>query len=263
VLVIAAAIAASLVVALVVWQSRFVNGRSDSYLVRGIEGLGSLSAGDGFDIAAGSDAVLRIASIGEVTLKPGARGRVDEVGAHSHRLFLERGELHAKIRAAPRVFQIGTPAGITIDLGCEYDLAVDDDGTAHMHVRTGQVAFETKGRKVIVPKGASCDAKKDDVPNTPVMNDAPAAFVAAVRAVEFADEPAESDVRTVLEFDRREDSVSLWHLLDARSTRLREAVYDRLARTWPQPQGVTREGILAGDPAMRAAWRELVQRDWR
>ena len=56
----------------------------------------------------------------------------------------------------PQVFQVGTPAGWSIDLGCEYDLAVDDGGAALLEVRTGRVAFRAAGREVIVPRGFGC-----------------------------------------------------------------------------------------------------------
>jgi hypothetical protein len=260
---IAAAIAAVLVGLFALWESLREREARTSYIVRGLEGVDELRAGDRFDVESEEGALVRIASLGEVRLRPGARGRVEEVHARSHRLFLEEGTLTAKISAAPRVFQVGTPAGMTIDLGCEYDLTVDPDGTAHLSVRTGQVAFETAGRKVIVPRNASCDARKDREPNTPVMNDAAPEFIAAVREIEFADEPRPAALSVVLRESRREDSLSLWHLLDARSAAVREAVYESLARTWPQPAGVTREGILSGDERMRASWREIVQRDWR
>ena len=53
---------------------------------------------------------------------------------------------------------------------------------------------------------------------------------------------------------RAEDAVTLWHLLGTSASSDRDAVFDGLARIVPPPVVVTREGIRAGDRAMRDAW---------
>ena len=62
---------------------------------------------------------------------------------------------------------------------------------------------------------------------------------------------------------RREDCLTLFHLLDAVSSELREAALDRLAVLVPWPEGVTREGLLAGDEAMRLDLRAVMEPSWR
>jgi hypothetical protein len=207
-------------------------------------------------------AVVRVAELGQVTFQPGSRVRVVDCGERAHRMDMEEGRLHAFIDAEPRVFQVGTPAGLTVDLGCEYELTVDESGTARLHVLMGRVAFETGGRKVVVPAKASCETPKGGVPSTPVQDDAEPEFVRAVRAIELAPAPDPADVERVLATDRREDSLTLVHLFDAPATVVREGAYDVLSRWYPPPPGVTREGTLAGDEAMNAAWRENCRADW-
>ena len=253
------AAAAIVVVALGAWKLLASNG--GGYEVRGVAGTRSLDVGESLDASA--DAELDLGALGEVRVVKGSRLRVVERGDELHKLYLERGAISASIFAAPRRFQIDTPAGLSVDLGCEYDLVVDDAGATTLSVRTGRVAFETDGRKVLVPHGASCHAVPGRGPDTPVFHDAELEFVAAVRAVEFASEPDEASIARVTELDRREDSLSLYHLLDAPSRELRGRIFDRLAQVYPQPNDVTREGIVAGDERMRASWLAELEADWR
>ena len=57
---------------------------------------------------------------------------------------------------------------------------------------------------------------------------------------------------------RREDALTLWHLLTRTSGEERGRVYDRLATLVPPPTGVTREGILAGNRQMLDLWWEAL-----
>jgi hypothetical protein len=236
-----------------------------SYGVSGIQGLSQVRAGDSFVVGA-QPAVVDMGAVGDVTLQPGSRVSVVDCGEKVHQLDLQQGTLSARIFAKPRVFQVGTPAGLTVDLGCLYDLTVDGEGTAQLTVRSGQVSFETQGRKVLVPRGAQCEARKGGVPNTPVMKDADREFVQVLREVELDPSPAREKVDALLFKARgREDSVTLWHLLASPSKDVRERVCDRLEKIYPLPaKGVTRDGLLGGDVAMRDAWRiESIERDWK
>lgn len=253
------AVAALAVAALGTWLA--LAREEGGYALRGVEGLSSLGVGD--ELVAHSDAELDLGELGEVRIAKGSRVRVLARDAELSKLFLERGRLSASVIARPRHFQIGTPAGLSVDLGCEYDLEVDETGSTTLAVRTGRVAFETEGRKVLVPRNASCRALPGRGPDTPLFAGAAPDFVAAVRAVEFDGRPDEAAIARLIELDRREDSLSLFHLLDAPSRDLRGRLFDRLATVYPVPPGVTREGIVAGDERMRASWRAELEVDWR
>jgi hypothetical protein len=56
-------------------------------------------------------------------------------------LSLERGALHARIAAPPRLFIVDTPSAMAVDLGCEYKLDVDAAGNSRLHVTSGFVAL--------------------------------------------------------------------------------------------------------------------------
>jgi len=53
---------------------------------------------------------------------------------------------------------------------------------------------------------------------------------------------------------RKNDALTLWHLLSRVSDADRPGVYDRLASLAPPPAGVSREGILRLDRPMLDAW---------
>ncbi|HZM01065.1 MAG TPA: hypothetical protein VFD43_12525, partial [Planctomycetota bacterium] len=226
---------------------------------------------------------LRVGPIGSVTVEPDTRLRIEDpsgagAGAGTsasdgeYLLWLERGSISASIFAAPRLFQLGTPSGIAVDMGCAYTASVDEAGITRLAVTLGQVSFETAQRKVLVPSGASVRAWPGRGPGTPVWDDAAPGFRVAV---EWLDEALASGQWTelvngpqdgtaaVLMTQRSQDSLSLWHLLDSDADlRLREPVYERLAALAPPPEGVTREGCLARDGEQLLAWRDALGWAW-
>src|SRR2546429_380749 len=53
---------------------------------------------------------------------------------------------------------------------------------------------------------------------------------------------------------RKNDALTIWHLLSRVSDADRQGVYDRLASLAPPPAGVTRNGILRLDRPMLDSW---------
>lgn len=237
----------------------FVSG----YKVRGIAGRTRVLPGE--ELVASAPATVLIGSLGEVEVDADSRLRVDRIEEDVHRLYLAHGRVHATIDAEPRVFQIGTPAGDTVDLGCEYDLSVDEDGTARISVTTGQVSFELDGREVYVPAGASCQSTPEGGPRVPLFDNAEPDFRAAVEAVERSAQPSVAEIERAVKMGSREDGLAVWHLYtsETASPELKRAAYESLTKLFPKPWGVTDEGVLAGDLKMRARWLEKMKRHWR
>ena len=77
---------------------------------------------------------------------------------------------------------------------------------------------------------------------------------AALARFDFERGAATTALPAILEQARAEDAVTLWHLLARTEGKPRAEVFDRLAQWHQPPAGVTREGILAGDRAMRETW---------
>lgn len=260
---IALAIAAGIVaVALIFWA---LGGRRTSgYRVMGIEGRDLVRAGEEFSTDSAGSARLEIGWLGHVDVAPNSRVAVEDCGRDAHRLFLERGSVKAKIWAQPRLFQIGTPAGNSIDLGCAYELDVADDGDSRLRVTTGQVAFEFQGREIYVPAGWTCVSDPEHGPRAPVNDEATEDYRRALDAVEFAADPDPALVAKVLDVSH-EGTLTLWHLMisDRTAPSLRHAAFEKLARAYEAPDGMTEAAILGGNEAMRATWLEEMKPRWR
>jgi hypothetical protein len=266
------ALAAAVLVALALglWNrdSRSVGPESSpaqrGYRLVGIPGRDRVRAGEEVVTGDGGGATLEIGGLGSVELRPRTSLRIEASEPEEHRFYLDRGAVHAKIFASPRRFQIGTPAGRSIDLGCEYTLVVGDDGLSRLTVLNGQVAFEFDGREVYVPAGATCISMFGRGPSAPVFDDAPPEFKRALAAVESGSPPPAEALARLLACDQ-EEALSVWHLFDSDTTpaEIRRALYGRLSRIFAKPQGVTEAGLLAGDRAMREAWLETMKPWWK
>lgn len=223
-----------------------------------------LRSGDVLTTDDRSRAKLRVADLGDVVLEPGTRVRIERpengAGGAQHLVALERGTIVASIFAAPRAFQLGTPAGIAVDLGCVYRTTVEDDGSTRLAVVSGQVSFEARERRSIVPAGAWCRARPGDGPGPAFQDDAPAALVEAVERL--GTDGALAEVEAVLAAARPEDALTLWHLLEHPSAAVRAPIYSALAAQSPPPLDLERDDLLTRDRASLDRWRHTMSWSW-
>ena len=252
------ALAAAAVIALVM-----VNTRSDTWNVTWLAGAGpgTLRVGESVETDASSRAVIQVGDIGQVEVKPGSRLRLLGATRTDHRLALDVGEIYARVTAPPRLFFVETPAGVAIDLGCAYRLRVDSAGNGFLEVTSGAVEFEWPGRHAIVPLTFRIEIRPGFGPGVPVVAGASDAFRGALAALEFAGD--QTALPHVLALARRDDAISLWHLLARTSGADRIAVYERLVDLVPLPAGVSREAVLRLDrAALDAYWNFLPHSVW-
>ena len=220
-----------------------------------------LAVGDVLETDAISRARIAVADIGNVEIRPNSRVKLIGTDPKQHRLSLERGSLHAKIFAPPRLFIVDTPSAVAVDLGCEYTLEVDKAGNNKLHVTSGFVALERGGRESIVPAGAMCLTRKGKGLGTPFSAETTEAFRAALERFDFAGGGSVA-VDAILASRNSYDIISLWHLLSRVSPADRGKVYDALVPYVGPPEGVTREGVLKLNKKMLETWREEVERVW-
>jgi hypothetical protein len=167
-------------------------------------------------------------------------------------MSLARGSLHARVTAPPRLFVVDTPATTAVDLGCEYDLTVAADGTGTIVVTHGQVELAGNGHLSVVPAGAMARMRTRTGPGTPLRRDAPAALVASVARFDDGERAALDDILAEAQFA---DAITLFNLFDRCTAIERARVFDYLDAIAPAPRGVTRDAMVAGDPAATSAWR--------
>jgi hypothetical protein len=129
--------------------------------------------------------ILRLErGLAEVRFRKGARiimegpASIEIISANSARL--ERGKLSAKVPDSAKGFQIITPKGKVVDLGTEFAMAVENDGTTDVYVFSGKVE-------------AYADAKQD---NFLSLNEKQAARI-DVQGVALNDEAAKPFVRDI------------------------------------------------------------------
>lgn len=224
-------------------------------------GRGRIGVGQLLETDAKSTARIAVADIGTVDVSPNSRIRLAATGSDEHRLSLERGRLHAKIYAPPRLFVVDTPSAKAVDLGCEYTLDVDKNGDSVLHVTGGWVALERDGRESIVPAGMMCKTRKGQGLGTPFNADATEAFKKALDSFDFS-RGGSAAVQTIIREAELYDMFTLWHLLSRVSPSDRGLIYDALAELVPPPAGVTREGILSKNKKMLDAWKVEVENAW-
>jgi len=239
----------------------------------GAVAAGDLHAGDRLVTDAGTRARVAIADVGAIVVEPDSSLRIERPGPElaadaEHLLWLERGAITASIFAAPRLFQLGTPSGLAVDLGCIYTARVNDDGTTALTVVAGQVSFETPERRVTVPSGASTSAAPGRGPFTPTWDRAPQAWRDAVARLDHlaahGGDGLDAALDAVLLTDQPDDSLTLWHLLawPALPLAARARVAERLAELVPPPGEVDRQACLALDGRALAAWRDALGWSW-
>jgi anti-sigma factor RsiW len=226
-----------------------------------IQGAGRIGVGEWIETDARSRATVKVGSIGYVEVAPNTRVRVVTARAGEHRIALARGEIRAKILAPPKLFFVDTASGTAVDLGCEYELRADEEGSGLLHVTRGWVSFQWKGLESLVPAGASCRMRPHDGPGIPYFDDAPERVKQALDILGF--EKAGNDAFSmILSESRARDTLSLWHLLSRVEGDDRARVFDRIAALTPLPAGVSRGQALKLDPPTLKRWLEELAWTW-
>jgi hypothetical protein len=215
-----------------------------------------MSRGEWLETDSASRARIAVGGIGNVDVEPNTRLQL-LANDREHHMALDRGTIHARIWAPPKLFFVATEAATAIDLGCAYTLQVDGRGDGLLRVTHGWVGLERASRSTYVPQGALCPIRTDRGPGTPRYEDAPSGYAEALMILDFA--PPEDPRRAaaldlVLSAARRRDALTLWHLLTRGSLEERERVYERLAAVAPPPNGVTRDLVLAGNRLALDRW---------
>lgn len=217
----------------------------------------TLQKGQLIETDAASTARLKVGPIGEVDVHENTRLQVQQTTPRNHRILLDYGQLHAKIWAPPRQFFVETPAGLAIDLGCEYTLEVDSAGNSLLHVLSGHVGFAWGSREVIAPAGWKINARPNHYPGTPFSEFASPEFQQALLAYDFtAKQPA--TLQLLLQLATPEDALTLWELLWRTRGNEQVAVYERLTTLVQPPTAVTRQGVLNRNKDMITAWRRAL-----
>ena len=247
----ALAIAASLLLAL--WAGhayRLHWPEGQAWPLQGALDVRSLAQGERLQTAADQTVQLQVARIGQLQIAPGSALRLIESRSRRHRIELEHGRVHARIWAPPGQFGIHSGAMQVIDLGCEFVLERNIEGSGSLSVLSGWVHQHIGGQEQLVPAGHTLQFTADSV-DTPLRIDAPLALRQALKALDqalrSADLAAHRDqlAAAVAAAARDEDQYMLISLLLREPGLASSPLYPRLAQALKMP---------ATDAAHRAAW---------
>ena len=219
--------------------------------------LSRLRVGETLETDSASRATITAETFGEISIEPNTRLRLLRTTPGRQHLALERGTIHATIWARPGDFAVDTPSAQAIDLGCVYTLHVDDSGAGLLRTTIGWVGFKLADHESFIPAGAVCATRPKIGPGTPYFEDASEAFRGALTRFDFGamtSEQRSAELRIILEQARREDALTLWHLLARVDPSERGQVYARLAAFVAPPPGVTPEGVGRLDQQMLDSW---------
>jgi len=222
-----------------------------------LNATGKLQIGQAIETDGSSRTEIEVTEIGRIQIDPETRLRVLRAPSGRSRLALDRGTIHARIWAPPGIFTVDTPSARAVDLGCAYTLHVDGNGDGLIRTTMGWVGFQLADREAVIPAGAACRTHVKTGPGIPYFEDAPETFRLAIEVFDSrttTSEDREHALQTILSQSRKQDALSLWHLLSRVDASERPQVYDRFAELVPPPSGVTREGIQALDRDMLDRW---------
>lgn len=220
---------------------------------------GWLPVGGAIETGDGDRVRVEVADIGEIELGERSRLGLVATGPDEHRLALDRGSLHAKVVAPPRLFVIDTPTATAVDLGCEYDLAVDADGSSTLRVTSGVVELAAGSKLSVVPMGAGAITRRGTGPGTPWALGAGPPLRAAIDQLDAGDARALDDV---IRLAGAGDTVTLWNLLGRVGPDERGRVYDAIDAVFSVPEWVLRDDVVAGRGEAITHLREALEGEW-
>ena len=216
-----------------------------------------LAVGSVLTLAGSERASVSIARIGTMQIEGDSRVTLLSTQGTRHRLTLDRGTVRVRVWAPPGSVVFRTPAGEVIDVGCQFDLTVDETRSL-VSVRSGWVQLDNGVAEILVPAGAASEMRADRAPGVPVFEDAPAGFLGAIRALEDdtrGDRAA--SVRTIVALSRPRDVLTLLMLVERRAPGS-DQMAARAAELWPPPAGVTANGVVRGDRDGLWRWRDTL-----
>lgn len=203
-----------------------------------------LRVGGTLETDATGEARVQIARIGTMEIARGTTVTLRSTTSNRHRLVLEQGVVRVRVWAPPFSVTFRTPAGEVSDLGCEFELTVDQT-TSAVRVTSGWVQLENLLGETLVPAGASSEMRTGTRPAVPVFDDAQPGFIEAVRAHERL--PGDNDpVNRIIALARPRDAYTLLQLIVRRSPAAARLA-ERAAALFPPPEGVDPARVAAGD----------------
>jgi hypothetical protein len=238
------------------WRLRWPAGQAWTMTLQsgaGSRTASALEVGRSLDVG-DSEAHIGIARLGAMRAQPGTALRLQATATDRHVLAVDRGKIEVRLWAPPGRFVIETPSGTVIDLGCAFKLIIDDRSTTVL-VRSGWVQVDNGIDEALIPEGAVSIMTARSRPTTPIYEDAPPAFIGAVRTIEEPGSDREPWMSRLLEHARQRDVYTLLMLIERGLPQAEAArIAARAAQLVPPPPHVDLDAVARGDRRALSAW---------
>jgi hypothetical protein len=212
----------------------------------------------------GTSSIHLRTTIGEMEIQPGSQLSLAESRAHRQRFVMRYGSIHARISAPPGLFVVDTPSARAVDLGCEYTLRVEHDGSGELTVSAGWVQLQHSWMQSLVPAGNAAKISPDGTLTPPYFQDATPEFKEAVTKLsldsQLDPETRGSVMETILREVRKRDAFTLLNLFTRTNTEERVKIFDQLNQFVPAPPGITRETARNWQVSSMDAWWPVVEK---
>lgn len=208
---------------------------------------------------------ISVARIGNISLSPDSSLRLERTGTGQHRVRLDSGHMRARIWAPPGYFGVETGSAEIVDLGCDFEVWKQADGTGRVQVLSGWISYRAGDNDILVAEGYAASFDRTRI-GTPVRVDAPTAFAQAVHALDAQSDDNTANVEalaaTVAKAARNQDSLTLLSLLTRRPLLARTDIYPRLAEALRVRNDAPghRKAWEDGDTSAMNAWWERLPR---
>ncbi len=217
----------------------------------------AFAVGDTLHTGRNATVRLQAARIGEIALAGDSRLRLVETRTGRHRLQLLEGRMWARVWAPPGQFGVGVPGAEVLDLGCEFVIDAEADGSGTIAVRSGWVQVDTGMHEVLVPQGASVRLRAGAPPGTPRDRRASAAFVAALDTIDAQAgqvDPRGEQMQRLVAASRASDAISLVSLAQRHPPLVEGPLHERILEFLPNATLVTRADFRARGGMATTPW---------
>jgi len=176
---------------------------------------------------------------------------------NKNEITLERGQIRKFEGDASDILTVLTPLAKFTELykGGAFRLHVDDNGSCKLIVESGWVIVNIKEFDSYVPKNFGCLITRGKYA-IPYPSDSSPQLISLLENFTGVNDVS---VGTILSLITKEESLSLWHILQLVSNENRFIVFDRLNEFVSAPSGVTKQGIQALNKDMILQWRQEIE----
>jgi len=217
-----------------------------------------ISTGDIIKTAAASSAMLEIENLGKIEITPGSS--IERLETDNTAKLIS-GRLNISTESENDYLFIKVPSASieSYYLSNNYSITLDEAGNVTTKVTSGWVQVVSENAVSVLPEGYSIKILAGKGMSVPAFNISSSIVPAWLDQYLFEGKKIQS-LNKILDASKSVDAITLWNLLKRVIPGHRGLVYEKLNEFVPQPENVTKEGILTLNEQMLQLW--LTEIEW-